>query len=77
MPIELKTGSVSVRLPTGDGTSLLEARMFGYPVSISGRPALVEVLIPEGRTTLAKISDVTPLDDAARALLAGRPREHV
>lgn len=75
MPFGLKSGAVSVVVPSGSRLLNLKATMFGYPVCVSGKPALVEVSMPGGRSTLARFSDVTPLDDAARALLAGRPAE--
>jgi hypothetical protein len=75
MPAPLKIGSVAALVEAKGEQQMAEGVMLGYPVRSAGKPVLVELRLDSGRTTVAKFNDVTPLDDAARSLLKGRPPE--
>lgn len=80
MSIRIRSGAVEVLLPSRDpskdaGWIHTTATMLGYPSVVKGKPTLVEVVTRDGRSTTVMFCNVSPLDDAARTLLAGRPVE--
>lgn len=50
----------------------VEATLLGTPQRFQGKPGIVEILLDDGRNTSANFTDVKPLNDLARALLADK-----
>ena len=65
------TGRILATVAVNGEKVPMNATVVGY--AMTHEPWFVEIMTTDGRSTIVKLDDVTPLDENAKTLLAGSP----